>query len=489
MVLNEGAILRREVMNLKEYTNHDATALGQLVAAGEVSAAELAATARAAYEALNPTLNAIVEFYDDAESVRGSDNGIFPGVPFLRKDVGASEAGRLQEMGSRLFKGYRPTEDSYYFERAWAQGIRVIGRSAVPELATSGFTESIANGITCNPWNLERTAGGSTGGGSAAVAAGIVPLAQASDGGGSIRIPAACCGLVGLNPSRGRISGGPSDQDSLYGLAREFVVCRSVRDMAGALDMFAGPAPGDPFIIAPPERSYREELARPTGKLRVGVALTKWGETDVDAEVLDVVKHTAEILQGMGHQVEEFSIGFDPEDIVLAVMGGFHLGIASLNEAAAMMGRKIDEDTLEPVNLKLYRSGQTLPMSHASEIFEAMRRVRALVGVAAQDFDILLTPSLPSTARPHGEYSTARDDLSAEEYVKGDIRLFQFLGVFNVTGQPSVSLPLAQGLDGLPIGVQVAGRLGDEATLVKVARDLEEAMPWHTRLPPVHCGH
>ena len=476
-------------MNINEYATLDATALGELVAGGEVSAAELASAARAAYEALNPTLNAILEFYDDAESVPGSASGIFPGVPFLRKDIGASEAGRLQEMGSRLFEGYRPTEDSYYIERARAQGIRIVGRSAVPELATSGFTESIVNGITCNPWNLKRTAGGSTGGGSAAVAAGIVPLAHASDGGGSIRIPAACCGLVGLNPSRGRISGGPSDQDSLYGLSREFVVCRSVRDMAGALDMFAGPAPGDPFIIAPPERSYREELSRPTGNLRVGIALTKWGESDVDAEVLHAVKRTGETLQSMGHQIEEFEAAFDPQDIVLAVMGGFHLGIASLNEAAAMMGRKIDNTTLEPVNLKLYQSGQLLPMSHAGEIFEAMRRVRALVGMAAKDFDVLLTPSLPGTARPHGEYSTTREDLSAEEYMKGDIRLFQFLGVFNVTGQPSVSLPLAQGSDGLPIGVQLAGRLGDEAVLVRVARDLEEAMPWHARTPPVHAAN
>ncbi|PPR21281.1 MAG: 6-aminohexanoate-cyclic-dimer hydrolase, partial [Alphaproteobacteria bacterium MarineAlpha10_Bin2] len=168
-------------MKLEEYAALDATALGELVAAGEVTAAELAALARAAYDALNPKLNAILEFYEDAESVRGADSGIFPGVPFLRKDVGATEAGRLQEIGSRLFQGHRPAETSYYIERAWAGGLRIIGRSAVPELATSGFTESIVNGITGNPWNLARTAGGSTGGGSAAVAAGIVPLAHASD--------------------------------------------------------------------------------------------------------------------------------------------------------------------------------------------------------------------------------------------------------------------------------------------------------------------
>ena len=475
-------------MNLAEYAHFDATALGELVAAGEVSAAELAGCARAAYDALNPELNAILEFYDDAESVAGAARGIFPGVPFLRKDIGASEAGRLQEMGSRLFIGHRPAEDSYYIERARAGGLRIIGRSAVPEFATSGFTESILNGITGNPWNLARTAGGSTGGGSAAVASGIVPLAHASDGGGSIRIPAACCGLVGLNPLRGRISGGPGDQDALYGLAREFVVCRSVRDMAAALDVFAGPAPGDPFIIAAPAQPYRDELAQPTGTLRIGIALTKWGDTEIDAEVLDAVKHTGETLEAMGHRIAHFEANFDPEDILLAVMGGFHLGIASLDDAAAALGRKIDADTLEPVNLKLYQSGQTLPMSYAGTIFEAMRKVRALVGMAAQDFDLVLTPSLPSTARPHGEYATTREDLSAEEYIKGDMRLFQFLGVFNVTGQPSVSLPLAEGADGLPIGIQLAAGLGDEALLVRIARDLEEAMPWHMRLPPIHAG-
>ena len=375
-----------------------------------------------------------------------------------------------------------------YIERAWAGGLRIVGRSAIPELATSGFTESILNGITGNPWNLARTAGGSSGGASAAVAAGVVPLAQASDGGGSIRIPAACCGLVGLNPSRGRISGGPSDQDALFGLAREFVVCRSVRDVAGALDVFAGPAPGDPFVIAQPARPFHEELTRPTGNLRVGMALTEWGEMAVEAEVLDAVKRTGETLQGMGHRIEEIEPPFDAEDSLLAVMGGFHLGIASLDAAAAMMGRKIDRDTMEPVNLKLYQSGQTLPMSYAGTIFEAMRKVRAEVGRATKDFDIVLTPTLPATARPHGEYSTTREDLTAEEYIRGDCRLFEFLGVFNVTGQPSISLPLAHGSDGLPIGVQLAGRLAGDATLIKVARDLEEAMPWHTRIPAIHAG-
>ncbi|HKI73914.1 MAG TPA: amidase [Pseudomonadales bacterium] len=476
-------------MNLKEYAGLDATALGRLVADGDVTAGELAALARSAFEEMNPRLNAIIEFYEDAESLQGPDTGLFPGVPWLRKDIGSTEAGRLQEIGSRLFKGHRPTQDSYFIRRGRAQGIRIVGRSATPELGTSGFTESILSGITRNPWNLERTAGGSSGGSAAAVAAGIVPMAHASDGGGSTRIPAACCGVVGFNPSRGRITGGPTRQDALFGLAREFVVCRTVRDMAAALDMFQGPAPGDPFIIVQPERPYLEEMNLPTGKLRVGVAVTKWGGIEVDDDVLNAVSQTASILEDMGHQIEGIEAPFDPEDNLTAVMGGFHLSIASLDKAAAMMKRKIDENTLEPVNLKLYELGQTLPVSHAGKIFEAMRKVRADIGTATRDFDILLTPTLPTTARPHGEYATTREDLSPEEFMQGDTCLFQFVGVFNVTGQPSVSLPLGQGPDHLPIGIQIVGRFGDEATLVKVARDLEEALPWSKRVPPVHAGH
>ncbi|RWH89047.1 MAG: amidase, partial [Mesorhizobium sp.] len=204
--------------------------------------------AREAHDEVNPRINAVIEFYEDAEAVAvaGANEGIFHGVPFLRKDIGEAEAGRLQEQGSRLFKGYRPETESYYFRHARDAGLRTIGRTTCPELGNSCMSETILNGITGNPWNLERTAGGSSGGAAAAVAAGITPIAHGSDGGGSIRIPAAWCGLVTLNPSRGRISGGPNDQDASFGRSRPFVVCRTVRDMAAALDVFSGPHPGDP---------------------------------------------------------------------------------------------------------------------------------------------------------------------------------------------------------------------------------------------------
>ena len=228
-------------MTLEEYVRLDATALADLVRRKEVTARELVGLARGMYEVINPALNAVVEFYADAEDLDGPASGPFAGVPFLRKDLGAAEAGRLTEMGCRLFRGHVTNVDSFYTRRAKSAGLLYVGRTATPELGISGVTESALNGITRNPWNPERNAGGSSGGAAAAVSAGIVPIAQASDGGESTRTPASWYGLVGLNPSRGRISAGPGRHDPLFGLAREFVVCRSVRDMAAMLDILSGP--------------------------------------------------------------------------------------------------------------------------------------------------------------------------------------------------------------------------------------------------------
>ncbi|MEY9981528.1 amidase [Bradyrhizobium yuanmingense] len=475
-------------MKLSEYVVHDATSLASLVRSGEVSALELTRLAREAYDQVNPRVNAVIEFYDDAETVAGPDGGLFQGVPFLRKDIGASEAGRLQEQGSRLFKGYRPKSDSFYFRRAREAGLRTLGRTTTPELGTSGVTETILNGVTRNPWELERSAGGSSGGAAAAVAAGVTPIAHASDTGGSIRIPASWCGLVGLNPSRGRVSGGPNNQDASFGLGRTFVVCRTVRDMAAALDVFSGPHPGDPFIIVQPNRPYVEELSQPTGALRVGVARTKWGAVDLEPEVLSAVDSTAALLEEMGHAVTEVEAPFEPAERLRISLSRSNLNALRLEGAARALGRAIDADTLEPINLKLYEYGRH-PPARPGDVHEALRSMRYHVGEATRDFDLLLTPTLPTVALPHGSiYSTTNPALTAEEFIKADHALYQYLGVFNITGQPSVSLPLAQSQSGLPIGLQIVGRFGDEATLVRIARDLEEARPWRHRRPSVYAG-
>ncbi|MER9902716.1 amidase [Mesorhizobium sp. M0130] len=473
-------------MKLHEYSSHDATGLAELVRKREVTAVELVKLAREAHDYLNPTINAVIEFYEDAESVSGSDTGPFAGVPFLRKDLRASEAGRLQERGSRLFRGFRPTVESYYVQRARAGGLRIVGRTTMPEFGRTGMSESVACGITRNPWQLDRTAGGSSSGAAAAVAAGIVPIAHASDGGGSTRIPAANCGLIGLNPSRGRVSGGPDEQDGWQGRTRSFVVCRTVRDMAAALDVLCGPAPGDPFVIAPPERPYVEELGRPTARLRIGVATSPWGEMRVETHIREAVEQTVKYLETMGHHIEEMSPPYVSAEYRKLQAGMQAMGFDTwLDDTARKLGREVNEQTVEPVNLEQYRIAKRLPLSCAADIFEGLRKIRMDVGESTKHFDLLVTPSMPCSALLHGTYSTTNENLTVDQLLDSDAALYQYLAVFNVTGHPSVSLPLFHGADGLPIGIQIVGRFGDEATLVRVARDLEEAIPWSARRPPV----
>ncbi|RVE94419.1 amidase [Sinorhizobium meliloti] len=478
-------------MQLSEYVDHDATGLASLVNSGEVTALELAWLAREAHDEVNPQINAVIEFYDDAEAVAetGVCGGRFHGVPFLRKDLGFAEAGRLEEKGSRLFKDHRWNFDSHYVTRARQGGLRILGRTTTPEFGISGMSESVLCGVTGNPWNLKRSVGGSSTGAAAAVAAGIVPIASASDGGGSTRTPAAWCGLVGLNPSRGRVSGGPHNQDSGFGFARQFVVCKTVRDMAAALDVFSGPHPGDPFIVVQPERPYSDELKRFTGGLRVGVARSKWGTVEVEPEVQRAVDATVKVLVDMGHIVAEVQPPYSPAMYSKILLGTAGMGASSLEMAAASMGRSIGPETLEPVNLKLHEYGRTMTVSNALDVFDAVRQMRLHVGEAIQNFDILVTPTMPTPAPPHGGvYCATHPSISVEEYMDADAAYYQFVGVFNVTGHPSVSLPLAQSASGLPIGVQIVGRFGDEATLVRVARDLEDAMPWQSRLPEIRAG-
>ncbi|MER8996169.1 amidase [Mesorhizobium sp. M0678] len=482
-------------MELHEYAGFDATELAELVRRGEVTAAELARLARQAHDQVKPAINAVVEFYEDAESVPGSDTGFFGGVPFLRKDLGPSEAGRLQEMGSRLFQGFRPTVDSYFTQRARAGGLRIVGRTTVPEMGMGGvpgLSESVACGITRNPWNLDRTTGGSSSGSAAAVAAGIVPIAHANDGGGSIRIPSSFCGLVGMKPSRGRVSAGPNKQDGSEGRVHDFVVCRSVRDMAAALDIFQGASPGDPFIIAPPQRAYLEELRHPTGRLRIGVASPFREEVHalVQPGVRVAVEKTAELLESMGHSIDKFALPYDPADLKMVEAGLNYISFASLDAEARALGRTVDEQTVEPIILELYRISKERPLADAALVKEGLRKIRAEVGSATKDFDILLTPTMPFTALPHGTWTEipSAEPVTAQGFLDAWAALDQYLSVFNFTGQPAVSLPLFQGSDGLPIGIQIVGRFGDEATLVRVARDLEEAMPWAMRRPPVFAG-
>ena len=478
-------------MNLTDYAQHDGLGLADLVRQGEVTPRELSELAIRGIEKINPVINSVIEVYDDALDIADramNHQGPFAGVPFLRKDLGATQAGRFQEMGSRLFKGYVPDHDTYLMTRFTEAGLVTIGRSTVPELGISGQTETILQGITRNPWNLDRMAGGSSGGAAASVAAGIVPVAHASDGGGSIRIPASCCGLVGLNPSRGRISGGPDRQDAMFGLAREFVVSRSVRDTAAMLDAVHGAGVGDPFVIVRPERPFVHEIKASLGKLRVAFTTEAWGSYPVDPEIVKTVETVASVCEDMNLLVEKASPSLDYAKVNSAVMNMFGLADAGLARFAKQMGRELSSDYLEPGTLKMIEHARNLSLEEVLGSFEVMRHTRLAVDRFFQDYDVLVTPSLSLLPQPHGLFSTKRDDLDPHGFWDNDFRIFQHMGLFNVTGTPSVSLPLGHSESGLPIGVQFAARFGDEATLIRIAAAFEEAMPWSDRKPPVHVS-
>lgn len=477
-------------MRLSEYGQYDATGLAELVRNRLVTATELVQLARTAHERLDSVLNAVVEFYEDGghTSVDGVNPvGLFAGVPMLRKDTGPAEAGRLQEHGSRLFAGVRVRQNDFFVERARAAGLCIVGRTTMPELGMSGASESLAQGITRNPWGTGFSCGGSSSGSAAVVAAGIAPIASGSDGGGSLRIPAAFCGLVGLCPSRGRVSDGPERQDSGRGRDRSFVLCRSVRDLAAALDTFSGNHPGDPFTLPLPPEPFLHTLLAPTPRLRIGLADTSWVGAVLAPAVAHAIDQTGRLLEQLGHEVETVAPPYTPELHRRVAEGVFFMSLADLDTTAAALGREISEETLEPYNLLFHHIGSNLPLSYALRTAEAERALRRQVGEAFTGYDLIVTPTMHDTAFNLGEFTTTAVTGSCDEFIDADAINFSFVDVFNVTGQPALSLPLFESPAGLPVGIQLVARFAEEATLVMVARDLEEALPWVDRRPPIHA--
>jgi len=480
-------------MNLAEYARHDGLGLAELVKKGEVSPKELAHLFLAAVEKVNPHINAVIETY--AERVEAMDDtaardGSFAGVPFLMKDLGASEKGKRQESGSRLMKGYVADKDTFLTARFKHAGLTLLGRTTTPEFGQAFTTESILMGPTRNPWNLATMAGGSSGGSAACVAAGVVPIAHASDGGGSIRVPASACGIVGLKPSRGRVTLGPDLGEFYSGLAQEFVVSRSVRDLAVMLDAVSQPAPGDPFIIVQPKRPYAQEVNSPTEKLRIAWTTLSWQPgTLVHPEVARCVEQVAAKCEEMGHEVVEASPLFDYEEYLHVCLVTWGSGLdVTLDALAAKMGREISEETLEPMTLLLYRYARGLTAKDMYMADMLLNKLRRTFGQFFQEYDVLLTPTMSQLPQPLGKYGLTRTDL---DFV-GWNRLGDEVGMYtmpvNITGQPAISLPLGQSKSGLPIGAQFVARFGEEATLIRLASAFEKAMPWRDRVPPIHVS-
>jgi amidase len=478
-------------MNLTEYARYDGIHLADLIRNKEVTAKELAALVLAGVQKINPAINAVIELYDDR--VDKADDLVLPekpfsGVPFFLKDLGAAEAGKPQDMGSRLAKGYVANTDAYLTTRFKGAGTIILGRTTTPELGLAATTESILTGATRNPWDLGLIAGGSSGGSAAAVAAGILPVAHASDGGGSIRIPAACCGVVGLKPSRGRVSTGPDADERLFGLAQEFVVSRTVRDTAAMMDAVSMPAPGDPYVIIQPRRPYLKEIGAPTGKQSVAFTAKSWTGIEVNSEVADKIKDVARLCGLMGHDVEEATPQIDLESYfsALQVMWGSSLGFAC-DKLAEIMNRPVDGDHLEPVTLKFYESSRHYSAADVIAARAALNVARRKIGQFFQNHDLLLSPTVTQLPVPLGTIDL-NHDTGIEHWEYGTAQFNAFTNLSNATGLPAISLPLCQSSTGVPIGMQFMAGFGEEALLIRVASAFEEALPWIDRKPPVHVS-
>ncbi len=478
-------------MDLAEYARHDALALAHLVRGGEVTGAELAALAAAAADRVDGVLGAVVETYPDHEAAgeaASATGGPFAGVPLLLKDLFHGDAGRVCGNGSRLAEDWVAHVPSEMVSRLRGSGFAPIGRTTTSEFGVMGTTETLAQGPTCSPWSSERMAGGSSGGSAAAVGAGIVPVATASDGGGSIRIPAAACGVVGLKPTRGRVTWAPSSAEPLGGWAVHFVVTRSVRDSAAALDVLAAPAPGDPNVAPAPARAYAEELHGPGRPLRIAFCHEPWSGRAGDPQVQAACEATAALLGRLGHEVEQARPSFDWELFLEAMTTIWSADLAhSVDGFAAHVGRVPGPENLEGSTLAMVEHGRTISAGRLLDATGAVNTISRQVGGFFTGYDALLTPTLGTLPAQIGRYDPAASVAPRDLFASWS-DLETFLPVFNATGQPAISLPLHTSEEGLPIGMQLAGRFGDESTLLALAAQLEQAQPWASRIPPIHAA-
>ncbi|MGG1949219.1 amidase [Trinickia sp. NRRL B-1857] len=481
-------------MRLSEYTQYDAIGLAGLVAAKEVTSDELANAARSAIDAVNPRINAVIEDWPAAESgMRAQDDaGPLAGVPFLIKDLAVSMQGKRLELGSRLARGVVAPADSWLMSRFRAAGLVTIGRTTTPELAFSTTTESVLQGATRNPWHPESSAGGSSGGSAAAVAAGIVPLAHATDAAGSIRIPAACSGLFGLKPTRGRVSNGPALDEVFAGFGVQLGVSRSVRDSAALLDAVQGAASGEPYVTAAPERTFLSEVGRDPGKLRIGVMTNPWNGDRTDPAIAAAMRSTVALLEALGHEVADarldIGISWDAFVQMNATIWSATL-VGWIEGLAAATGRPIDTTTLEPATLACFRYGLEQKACAFADALAMRNTVTRSIGAWFERYDVLLTPTLAQMAPRIGTYNAGAERMNGLEWTEHVFRQAPFTPPMNVAGVPAMSVPLeVHPESGLPVGIQFATGFAKEHVLLRLAGQLESARPWANRRPPIWAG-
>lgn len=485
-------------MSFPEYDQLDATGLAALVEAGEVSAQECLDAAIARIEERNPALNAVVlELFERArERVNALPKGPFYGVPFLLKDLKAQLKGTPTSNSTKLLKDLPADRSSVLVERYEAAGLQIVGKTNTPEFGIMGITEPALRGPCRNPWDVNHTPGGSSGGSGAAVAARIVPVAHAGDGGGSIRIPASACGLFGLKPTRGRVTMAPFMGEAWGGFVQEHVLSRSVRDSAAILDLTDAPAPGDPYWAPPKERPWLEEVGANPGKLRIAFHTDTLYAGTTHPDCKEAVEEAVKLLENLGHEVEEAMPPFPKEEMVKAYFQTVATGVAAfVDETAAKVGKKPSSSDFEPITWVLAQLGWSTSAAALEHSKNNMQRASREVASFFGKYDIFVSPTLAQPPVRVGEL----DPTSAESFQLALLRTLPFKALldkaldsmgtnalsrtpntqlFNQTGQPAMSVPLHWNEAGLPIGVQFAGAFGAEGTLFRLAAQLEEAKPW-----------
>ena len=465
-------------MNNSEYFSYDALGLAELVRTKQISSIELLEVSIALTEKLDPKLNAVpIKHFELArENLKNNtDSGIFNGVPFLLKDLNNYLKGTVTSGGSRVLENITADHTSELVKRTLDSGLNIFGKTNSPELGLTVTTEPVLYGPTRNPWDLDRSSGGSSGGASSAVAAGIIPMAQASDGGGSIRIPASCCGLFGLKPTRARTPLGPASLEGWGGQSIFHCVSVSVRDSAALLDVTSGPEKGAPYRSAYQEKSFLEQINIEPGNLKIGYL--EDSSISVDEDVKEVMNSTIDLCQKLGHSVESTKINFSSEEISLAIITIISSNVSyAVKSQSDQTGREVSNEYFENVTLQMAENGNNFSASDYVNAIKINHRLGQELEKMFDQYDVLLSPVLASPPVKIGTIDMNTNDMKT--YVERLTKYSPFTGIFNQSGQPSMSVPLFRTKDNLPVGSMFSAAFGNENLLFSLAGQLEQAQPW-----------
>lgn len=467
-----------------EYDKYDGLGLAELIAAKQITPSELLTAVRQRVELLNPKLNALCHLFFDKAEAQIKDNpstGPFGGVPFALKDLGAYLTGTITSAGSRIWKNNVATFDSTLVSRYKQAGLIIFGKTNSPELGLTVTTESAVFGQTRNPWNLERTTGGSSGGSAALVAGRILPMAHGSDGGGSIRIPASCCGIFGLKPTRSRVPLGPSSFENWNGCSHHHALTISVRDSAALLDTTVGQELGSPFFSPKPVRPFLDEIGNDPGSLRIALITAAPTGVPVDPECQSAALNAAKLCETLGHKIDEATLPINNEVLRGAFFTVLQVSLArTLDDAATILGRPVNQQDVETATWAMSQAASGISSVAYSRAIATLHQIGLTMARFLQNYDVILSPTLSKPPVPLGVVSLSQDPAV---FGKNITEFMHSTSLYNVTGQPSMSVPLHWTPDGLPVGVMFSGRFGEDALLLRLAAQLEKAQPWANRKP------